>query len=518
MADLRGRRNHVVIVKNIIRTAVRHFIPAVGHLVPQPQTHREIGAELHFILEIPGPLSHPVHQHLGIPVQAEWIARNILEKCQQGRVAGASCRKLSGPGAVFVNTLHPNACAVRMLAFGEAQVIGQAVELVYTHKRVDTCGGRGSRWAYGGRATPDGDRTGITSLKKYQVGRDCRPGTVRGIDLACIWTNPPQDRGIDNRRGENMRLRHTQCLAAYRNVLGEKRVGLRRIPLPVANGVVCEKRVFLGDNIVEAGHYEIFMNLLNRAVGVVSSAGGQTVDRVYLHPIGYRPKIVYVRQHALLQIWNLHERSAVRASARRSRKREVARQKTLTRLRIGHNRAVALRQPLLESFVVSEDEHLVLLDRASYRSAELIPFEWALGRFEETLGIQSAVAQILEDIAMPLVRSGRGHNADLPPSPFSILRAIRVLEDVVLPNGLDTEQLGTGPGRRNELVGRVAPDPVHSINQKPVGFLPMTSDRESGIIAASHVRSVIDDADVENQELIEAAPIQRQVFDLLLGN
>src|SRR5205823_561966 len=125
--------------------------------------------------------------------------------------------------------------------FGEAQVIRQAVELVYTHKRVNTGGGRDSLWAYGGRATPDGDRTGITSLKKYQVGRDCRPRTVRGIDLACVWTNPPQDRGIDNRGGEHMRLCHAQRLAAYWDVLGEKRVGLRRIPLPIANGVVCEK-------------------------------------------------------------------------------------------------------------------------------------------------------------------------------------------------------------------------------------------------------------------------------------
>src|SRR6266699_3222996 len=138
-----------------------------------------------------------------------------------------------------------------MLAFGEAQVIGQAVELVYTDKRVDAGGGRDRLWANGGRATPDRNRTGITSLKKYQVGRDRGTGAVRGVNLACIWTNPPQDRRIDDSGGENMRFRDAQCLAAYWDVLGENRIGLGRIPLAIANGVVREGRVFLRHNIVK---------------------------------------------------------------------------------------------------------------------------------------------------------------------------------------------------------------------------------------------------------------------------
>src|SRR5207244_9172217 len=116
---------------------------------------------------------------------------------------------------------------------------------------------------------------------------------------------------------------------------------------------------------------------------------------------------------------------------------------------------------------------------------------------------------------MPLVRPGGGHNADLSSSPFPILGAIGVFEDVVFPHGLYAQQLGTGPGRRDELVGRVSPDPVDAVDQKPVGFLPMARYRESGKTAASsHVRTIIDNAGVELQKPIEASPVQWQVFDL----
>src|SRR5437870_2368075 len=120
---------------------------------------------------------------------------------------------------------------------------------------------------------------------------------------------------------------------------------------------------------------------------------------------------------------------------------------------------------------------------------------------------------------MPLVRPGGGHNADLSSSPFPILGAIGVLEDVVFPHGLDAQQLGAGPGGRHELVGRVPPNPVNAVDQKPVGFLPVTRYRESGKTAtASHIGTIIDNARVENQKLIEAATIQRQVLDLLFSD
>src|SRR5881628_557227 len=109
-----------------------------------------------------------------------------------------------------------------------------------------------------------------------------------------------------------------------------------------------------------------------------------------------------------------------------------------------------------------------------------MPLERTLGVLEVVLGIQRAVAVILEEAAMPLVRSRRGHNADLPAGPFPILRAIGVLEDVVFPHRLYPEQLGAGPGGRNELAGRVPPNPVDAVEEKAIGFLPVARHRESG--------------------------------------
>src|SRR2546426_10459309 len=137
-----------------------------------------------------------------------------------------------------------------------------------------------------------------------------------------------------------------------------------------------------------------------------------------------------------------------------------------------------------------------------------MPFERTLGVLEVVLGVQSAVAHVLEEVAMPVVRSGRGHNADLSSGPFPILGAIGVLEDVVFPHGLDAQQLGAGPGRRDVLMGRVPANPVDAVDQKPVGFLPVARYRESGkTAAASHIRTIIDDANVELQKPIEAASV-----------
>ena len=68
-----------------------------------------------------------------------------------------------------------------------------------------------------------------------------------------------------------------------------------------------------------------------------------------------------------------------------------------------------------------------------------MPFEWTLFVLEVVLRIEGAVTVIFEEVAMPLVRSGRGHNADLPSGPFPILSAIGVFEDIVFPHGLHAQ-------------------------------------------------------------------------------
>src|SRR5438876_799977 len=125
------------------------------------------------------------------------------------------------------------------------------------------------------------------------------------------------------------------------------------------------------------------------------------------------------------QARGIDECGAVRAvgACRSTRIGEVARQKTLAGLHIRNNRAIALPQPLLEPFVISEHEQLVLLQWTSDGSSELMPFERNLFGREEVPGIQNVIPVILEEAAMPVVRSRRGHDTDLPSRPFPILRA-----------------------------------------------------------------------------------------------
>ena len=65
---------------------------------------------------------------------------------------------------------------------------------------------------------------------------------------------------------------------------------------------------------------------------------------------------------------------------------------------------------------------------------------------------------------MQLVRSRGGDHHDLSAGAFSVLSAIGVLDDVVFPDRIHTEQLATGPRRCNELAGRVGANVVDAVH------------------------------------------------------
>src|SRR5712691_6580927 len=100
--------------------------------------------------------------------------------------------------------------------------------------------------------------------------------------------------------------------------------------------------------------------------------------------------------------------------------------------------------------------------------------------------------------------------------PFSILGAVGVLEDVVFAHRVYPQQLPAGAGRRNELAGRVGADIVDSVHEKSIGLRPLAGHREGRPGAVVDVGAVIHGARVQRQELIEAAPVKRQVLDLAL--
>src|SRR5712691_1991529 len=96
----------------------------------------------------------------------------------------------------------------------------------------------------------------------------------------------------------------------------------------------------------------------------------------------------------------------------------------------------------------------------------------ANGLIEEVPGIQSAVAQIFEDVSMHLIGPRVGHHADLPSGALPVLGAISVGENVELPHGFHAQQFSAGPIRRNELTCTVPGYPVDSVDHEPVGFRP----------------------------------------------
>ncbi|PYS35033.1 MAG: hypothetical protein DMG14_27970 [Acidobacteria bacterium] len=175
----------------------------------------------------------------------------------------------------------------------------------------------------------------------------------------------------------------------------------------------------------------------------------------------------------------------------------------------------------MKSFIGSEQEHLVLLERASQSASKLIAFErrGANGLIEEVAGVQHAVAQIFERGSVQLVGPRGCHDVDLTSGPFSILSAVSGRENVEFTHRFHAQHLPAGSFRRDVLAVGVPANPVDSVNDEPVGFRPLARYRKHIPVAAvERIRSGIGNADVERYQLIEAAAVQRQLFYLLLGD
>src|SRR5207244_7807127 len=118
---------------------------------------------------------------------------------------------------------------------------------------------------------------------------------------------------------------------------------------------------------------------------------------------------------------------------------------------IGNDGDAAQRQPLPESFIISEQKHFVLLERPAQRRSKLIPLERryrgqvrSIGDVEEIAGVQSTVAQVFEDRSMQLVCARRSHSDNMAAGPFPILSAIAVLARVDFPHGIADDGVSVG--------------------------------------------------------------------------
>src|SRR5262245_5856404 len=166
---------------------------------------------------------------------------------------------------------------------------------------------------------------------------------------------------------------------------------------------------------------------------------------------------------------------------------------------------------MAKPFKGPEQEHLVLLDRTSQRSSELIASvrRSANSVIEEVAGIQGSVTEKLKRAPVKLVGSRGSHNGDLSSGPFSILSPIGVRENVEFPHALHAEQLPARSIWRYELPGCGSAHPVDPIDGIPVGFRPLSCHGEHVPGAAvERIRSGIGNAHIKQNQIIEATAVQ----------
>ena len=103
---------------------------------------------------------------------------------------------------------------------------------------------------------------------------------------------------------------------------------------------------------------------------------------------------------------NAHERQSRRRAGIRRGADQLAGQVAAARVGVGNQVDAGLVQVLAESFVVGEDERLVLLDRAAQRAAELVALKARHGSaVEEVARIEGVVAQEFVQRSVHLVAS-----------------------------------------------------------------------------------------------------------------
>src|SRR5215831_11852787 len=177
---------------------------------------------------------------------------------------------------------------------------------------------------------------------------------------------------------------------------------------------------------------------------------------------------------------------------------------------------------LEEAFVAAEKERPVADNRSSDSGAELIALE--LGQtgivgfalpVKKVSRIQIVVAVELIEVAMEFVATrfadGRNDPAGVP----AVLRAVGSGQHAELPQHLDAEQIARRAPR--SVVGLVVD--IGSVQKKAVGVHAAAADAHLGafsligIVTAAEVGS---HARLQEGQLLEAAPIERQIADLFI--
>ena len=119
---------------------------------------------------------------------------------------------------------------------------------------------------------------------------------------------------------------------------------------------------------------------------------------------------------------------------------------------------------------------------------------------------------------MQLIAPRLGHDADLRAGALPVFGGVGVSKSVELAHGVDAEQLPADPTRRNRKLAGAGK--FHAVQQEHVFRRPPPRHRKRVAVARTGLRAlhgaVIDRTRVQRQQVVEAAPVQRQIFHLAL--
>ena len=124
--------------------------------------------------------------------------------------------------------------------------------------------------------------------------------------------------------------------------------------------------------------------------------------------------------------------------------------------------------------VVEEEKYLVANDGAATRRAELILVEDPSGRRIKVSGIEVRIAHELEHITVKLIRTGFGHDVDLPAAVVPVFSSGVTGDDPELSNRVEV-----GDDCRTPLVSL---DRVGPVYHEPVLDVPLSAHYQDAII------------------------------------
>src|SRR5690348_8943552 len=101
---------------------------------------------------------------------------------------------------------------------------------------------------------------------------------------------------------------------------------------------------------------------------------------------------------------------------------------------------------LPKAFVVSEQEELILLDRAAQRTAKAVALELRdRPLIEKITRVQRAVAKKIVNRSMQFVGPGSGHDTHLAARTLAVFGAVGVAHHIEFADGINSQQLAAGP-------------------------------------------------------------------------